>query len=130
MPRLSLRDDRPRHLALLGETFAPQTEARVEPRPHVLERHPPGKLDDLLLAEGTPQPFAESCGYDRRRSVARLGVPEHEPFPLVVHVTVAPPTDLADLLGRHAGLHALVVAVVDAPRAADRHRRRLQRQPG
>src|SRR3954452_25319223 len=105
---LSARHQR-RDLTLLRESLAPQPETGVEPRAVVLQRDPPGQLDDLLVAEGTPQPLGEVVRTLRRRSVARLGVFEDEPLAFVVEIAVPPDADVADFRARHAGLHALVV---------------------
>src|SRR5437899_2840136 len=82
----------------------------------------PGELDHLLLAEGTPQSRGEIVGHRRRGAVDRLGVLEDELLAVVVRVTVPPAADVVHLRDRYAGLHTFVVAEVDAPRAADRHR--------
>ncbi len=73
---------------------------------------------------------ANSLRHDARATGRRLGVLEHRALTVVEEVARPPAFDDGAHLGRvDAVVHALVVPVVDAPRAADAHPRGLDGKP-
>ena len=108
-----------RDLAVVGEALAAQAESGIEAGAEVLQRHPGGQLDELRVTEVGPDPGGQLLGDLGRAAGGHLGVLEDHPLALVEEVAGPPVAD-----GSHLGridplVHALVVAVVDAPRAAD-----------
>ena len=101
----------------------------VEPRPEVLQRHPAGQLDELGVAEVAPQPGGQLLRHLGGRPVAVSAYSSTTRSRSSKRSLVRQPAHRADLLRVDALVHALVVPVVDAPRAADVHAGRLNGEP-
>ena len=114
---------------MVREPLAVEAEPGIEAGAEVLERDPGGELDELRIAEERPDARGQLVRDRSRAGGCRFGVLEDRPLALVEEIARAPAADRSHLGRIDALVHPFVVAVVDAPGAADLHAGRLHREP-
>ena len=117
------------YLAVVREPLAAKTEPRIEAGPEVLQGDPGGELDELRVTEVGPDAGGQLSGDLGRAARRHLGVLEDHPLAVVEEIAGAPVADCPHLGRVDALVHALVVAVVDAPGAPDPGAGGLQGKP-